>query len=1252
LKSIVKDKLFEDPDQSNARGYPPLDWSVDTAHPFGVNMMRGEVNVGPPGQTHEIINSIGWDEYGDYEGRIWPREKVISFWEAPRKTLLLHIWKELIIDPKLRKYNLKDEDIHDFLFDIPNPDQSADNEDAIYTYKDYPNNPKIQIRSMKRPEHTVSPLLKKKENQPKVSGGGSYKYAKEKPLAYRQAMQTSESVVRLSINESPDTVCSTSTLKPNAEGKYIDSWTCAPDTSKMAEYCNYDARAFGIVDVQKYLDEPVHDYGKMWVSERTYWHRYGGRENFKYAGRIWLEKGIISFWEYPPPEKMNEVIELLAKKLKDVGEFERNKISTIKKKLGEFLIEIIDSGEGDDKTRNVWRKDGKWQDYSDNPIEKFKTKFIKINQYSNLTNIQQMNPEDTIGDHTVSPMNKGKRSVPHGFGSKHPESEKRAEERRNKSFESVINENPDNIHHNNYDISFNTSGAFPFGFYHNRALIGVENSTHGSLSALLNDEEKEEIGWRGMRRVLKYSGRFWERHRIISFWEYPETKEKLKEVIEKLQEQAWKNGIVFLPFDEDWKIEIVVEKNEDGFKTYDIIPLWDFIGSEDRSEEELDQEHIISPMLKKKKSVPYGVGSKAPQSRKKPLTWKQAMYAENYNSLNENPNVIFIRDTGGYKEWNRKNCISFSRYSVADIENELVTSEGSTHDEMGREWMYSMEKKFKPDNIEEFYENYPRYGRGPESGRIFIKEKVLTFWIYPETKQAFLTLIKELNEKYRDLNLLSDPEWVVEIPPEGTTEPDTSGWGSWVPDADDQEFVPFSEYSGGYIRTKKEVEKEHILSPMEKNKKKVPYGVGSKAPQSRKKPLPWKQAMYAESYDPLNENPNAVFKPSVWKRKKEQGKESYTATGSEVIEFNKGSSVPFLYYDDDSKIAIGSTSNTHTDLLRKLKREGLVSGPSKERSAKSGRLFPEIKVLSFWNFPKDYNELVEVIKDLEHKTGHNILNDPKYLLEIPAADDKGAIDNNPGSWGSWFPRVYAIDFIPFSEFKGGQKRSKEELAQQHVISPLEKKKRSVPYGVGSNSSKRKPLPWKQAMYAESYDPLTESPDWFFHRDTGENVQWFHKEYIPITFAWYKGKFYWGGIDKQGYIQTHDRLETGGVARADLTYPGRLWKKLKVISFWEHPENNEEMIKALKIISKDIGIDILGDPKWRIEIKKGKNWEFVSVKDYTGSSELSNKEKAQQHIMSPMQKPKSSLGRKLPPKPPKPLAWKQAMHAESYYPRLK
>ena len=592
MKRIVRYKLFEDPDTSYAKDNQPLQWDDNLSHAFGVNAIKGIVDVSPPRATHEEVGSKSAFAFEDYQGRIWPEAGVIAFWVAPPKKILLNILEELKMHDEIFVYEI--EDWNDFLFDIPNPDQTSDDEDAIFTLAEYPDDPNLKSFHLNRPEHTKSPMLKK--NQPKVTGGGSIKYAKEKPLAWRQALQTSESVETL----------------PKKKWTKVDP-------------------------------EPFSD----------------------------------------------ELISLVQTAYKNTPE-------------GSFINTKRDLAEPD---------------------------WLSID----------------------------------------------------------FDENPD------IDATI---------FY--REARPNESWTGKKIQGLGHDGSREAINvmFNKFKEMLNQSG----------VW--VESSDAVEHVL-------YKTGVSY------------VDSEEEAQKIF-------------------------------------------PDS-----------------------NLKFIGDKGKY-----------------------TRSIGS--------------KQVKET--------------------IFGKPK-----------------LKPVSENF---------------------------------------------------------------------------------------------------YPQLNENPNNVIQPDVWRKKKEQGKDTYTPGNTETVEYDYGPNVPFMYYDNDSKMATGNPRDTHWDMWRKLQKKNLLTKDDKERSRNSGRLFPNIKVLTFWNFPKDYNELVKVIKDLEKETGYKFLDDPEYLIEIPAAENKSAIDDDKGSWGSWTPRIFSQDFIPFSEYKGGHKRSEEELGQEHIASPMSKKKKTVPQGVGSKApqGRSKPLAWRQAMYAESFYP--------------------------------------------------------------------------------------------------------------------------------------------------------------------------------------
>lgn len=139
---------------------------------------------------------------------------------------------------------------------------------------------------------------------------------------------------------------------------------------------------------------------------------------------------------------------------------------------------------------------------------------------------------------------------------------------------------------------------------------------------------------------------------------------------------------------------------------------------------------------------------------------------------------------------------------------------------------------------------------------------------------------------------------------------------------------------------------------------------------------------------------------------------------------------------------------------------------------------------------------------------------------------------------------------------------------------------------------------------------------FAGRSRGEH-QW--NWYRNIVFGYYKNKLY-ATIDT-----THARLirnnkylyEKEGLGnRDDLQYPGRLFMKPKVISFWENPPI-QFFSKFVKDLYKLTKIKI--DDSWLIEVDEG---VYKKPSEYTGKS--NNFDKTLSHLQNPMFKEKKKI----------------------------
>jgi len=207
----------------------------------------------------------------------------------------------------------------------------------------------------------------------------------------------------------------------------------------------------------------------------------------------------------------------------------------------------------------------------------------------------------------------------------------------------------------------------------------------------------------------------------------------------------------------------------------------------------------------------------------------------------ENPNAIYLKNK--IINWDDVNTIAFSYYN----DKLYVGAIGDIHDEI------LIPKGYEGDS------------RGQYSGRLFLKEKIIAFWHFPENKQIFKKVINDLTEKtFIDFDV---PGWRVEIPkdfknlkeyPQG--EFNYPDWGSWEPKKDDQEFIDINDYENKkeYTRSREELLQPHPYKPTKRIK-----GSGSdKTAWDSKRNIKVRQAMYTENktndmknfYPRLNEN--------------------------------------------------------------------------------------------------------------------------------------------------------------------------------------------------------------------------------------------------------------------------------------------------------------------------------------------------------------------------------------------------------------
>ena len=524
-----------------------------------------------------------------------------------------------------------------------------------------------------------------------------------------------------------------------------------------------------------------------------------GRNDFSAPGRLWRKSKVISFWDYPNEEEMPGI-------LKELGDAVGEKIYG----NPEWRIEIKDQ-------------------------ETHRYKLVSITRYNGS---EKLSAQELAKEHAKSPLLR-KPNIS-GPGKMHSKTPKPLAWKQAMQAESLITENPDSI---DYDrdknsVSFSSPGAYAFGIFNDKALISDEKATHGTLYSKLTYDERFDIGGPAeIRQYLKYTGRFWLEQKVMSFWLYPLTKKLFFDILKLIQDAAMKDGIAFLPFDEDWQVEVIVERDANNMKIYKMVSVKDFIGSADNNEEELAVQHVASPMDKLTRPDKSGF-VKLANKKHKPLAWKQAMM-KSESLVTESPDSVYGKHPKFDYFTQITNAMIANSYAFGFYDNNCYISEDAgTHGNIARE--------------------YDLYAAGKDArsifklpGRIWIGENIISFWKYPKTKAELKNVVDEIsvkfNEKYnKDLDIWNIPGFRIDIndlSKEDYADLGDSPSGAWtIHTEESSKLIPLQDYTGSIDASPEELKKKHTDSPMKKSN-------GSdnadyfRVSDKKHKPLAWKQAM-------------------------------------------------------------------------------------------------------------------------------------------------------------------------------------------------------------------------------------------------------------------------------------------------------------------------------------------------------------------------------------------------------------------------
>jgi hypothetical protein len=182
----------------------------------------------------------------------------------------------------------------------------------------------------------------------------------------------------------------------------------------------------------------------------------------------------------------------------------------------------------------------------------------------------------------------------------------------------MLFENPNAIYLDSYHstVEWQQVRTLAFSYYSGIMFVGSVRATHVSMykTCGLKDDLAESREGRG-----RYAGRLYMSPKIITFWDFPETNEILRQVLTDIEEET------DIRFDNSWKVEVPLHWIKDKDKPADwgtwhpkqssqkFVPIDQYTGGYVRSEEEMNQKHILSPIekekIKKQQPIAKGFGS-------------------------------------------------------------------------------------------------------------------------------------------------------------------------------------------------------------------------------------------------------------------------------------------------------------------------------------------------------------------------------------------------------------------------------------------------------------------------------------------------------------------------------------------------------------------------------------------------------------------------------------------------------------------
>lgn len=170
------------------------------------------------------------------------------------------------------------------------------------------------------------------------------------------------------------------------------------------------------------------------------------------------------------------------------------------------------------------------------------------------------------------------------------------------------------------------------------------------------------------------------------------------------------------------------------------------------------------------------------------------------------------------------------------------------------------------------------------------------------------------------------------------------------------------------------------------------------------------KSIILEEYNCITESPDNVLLPS-----------------GERIRCEQNDAYPFIVdAENPENVFVGNAAHYHGSFEGDIRRMGISIGYK-------GRIWLDNKIITFWDYPNDFNELKTILEALENALLYeqsvevDILNDPEFTIEVYEEDKD-----------EYGVRIMKSKLIPLKQFRG-----EKYVAPQgdHLLSQAEKQRR-------------------------------------------------------------------------------------------------------------------------------------------------------------------------------------------------------------------